>query len=210
MSPGSQGGVKKNPKPQHVHLVQRPVTATSTCYGLSQLWEQVADPFPWSLSCLALCAEPRWDGVSLFYATTVCFSQHPHHHTPSLAVFLSLSQVMFQVGWQSTACSHRQSRKFVSSVQKHVLTVCATSGGLFTRQSHSSRQPHDTICMTGSVLTPWNSKTVVTNETKKKRGQPRQLCAGGSWERCWHRRKSRAELSLVIQAKKQKVTTWQL
>lgn len=90
--------------------------------------------------------------------------------TPSLAVSLPFSQVMFQVGWQSTACSHGPSRKFVSSVQKHVLTVCATSGGLFTQQSHSSRQPHDTICMTGSVLTPWNSKTVVTNERRKKMG----------------------------------------
>lgn len=101
----------------------------SRCYGLSQLWEQVADPFPWSLSCLALCVQPSWGEIE-----SVCSLLLPHVFAVvyiSIPLFSS-SQVMFQVGWQSTARSYRRARKFVSSVQKHVLTVCATSGGKFT------------------------------------------------------------------------------
>lgn len=37
----------------------------SRCYGLSQLWERAADPFPWSLSCLVLCVQLRWGEIEL-------------------------------------------------------------------------------------------------------------------------------------------------
>lgn len=178
-----------------------------TALGTS-CWPLPLIPFLFGDVCRA---EVRWSQFVLCYYSVFFLTSHHHHCPPSLAVSLSLSQVMFQVGWQSTACRHRQSRKFVSSVQKHVLTVCATSGGLFTQQSHSSQQPHDTICMTGSVLTPWNSKTVVTNETrKKKRGSTMAIV----WRRLLRevlalvKEQSRAIFS--FQAKKQKVTSWLL
>lgn len=76
----------------------------------------------------------------------------------SIPPFFSFSQAVFQVGWQSAVHSYRLSRKFVSSVQKHVLTVCATSGGVFTPKAILLLQ-HDTILLTGSICTTCTSIT---------------------------------------------------
>lgn len=174
MSPHSQRGVKKKKK-KHLstsnqHSVQSTVQQAACvmdCHSSgNKLLTPSPDPFPvWR------CVQSRGEMesvCSMLLRRVFPNPPPPPLPSPPRCFSFSLSQVMFQVGWQSTACSHRQSRKFVSSIQKHVLTVCTTSGGLFTQQSHSSWQLHDTICMTGSVLTPWNSKTVVTNE---KRGR---------------------------------------
>lgn len=126
------------------HSAQRMQPQQSRCYGLSQLWEQVTDPFPWSLSCLEMCVEWSQSEIelvcsvllySVFFLTHIHARTHAHTQTIFLSFFFSFSQVMFQVGWQSTVRSYKQSRKFVSCVQKHVLTVCATSGGIFTPEA---------------------------------------------------------------------------
>lgn len=112
----------------------------SRCYGLSQLWEQVADPLPWSLSCLVMC-------VQLSEIDSVCSVLLRKNVFPniSLTLLFSFSQVMFQVGWQSKACSHRRSRKFVSRVQKHVLTVPHLVGYWLLKSFFSAVTWHNTL-----------------------------------------------------------------
>lgn len=134
----------------------------SRCYGLPQLWERAADPFPWSLSCLALCVQSSGGEIE-----SVC-SLLLWHVFPNISIPLfSSSQVMFQVGWQSAGRSYRQSRKFVFSVQKHVLIVCATSGGLFTPKailfcSHMTQYSWQVLFAHSAtakhILHKWNKK----------------------------------------------------
>lgn len=173
----------------------------SRCYGLSQLWEQVADPFPWSLSCLVLCVQPSWGEI-----VSVC-SLLLRLVFPNISIPLfSSSQVMFQVGWQSTARSYRRSRKFVSSVQKHVLTVCATSGGIFTPKailfcSHMTQYSWQIL-----FAHPAKAKHILHKWNQKKR---RSFVAIVSRillrEAIWRCQKTRLELSLVIQFKNKRL-----
>lgn len=113
---------------------------------------------------------------------------------------------MVQVGWQSAVHSHRLSRKFVSSIQKHVLTVCATSGGDIYYWSHSFLQEHDTILLTGSICTPSKSKTYFAQmKAQKKRSYAPIVNKILLRVAHWHCQKTRLELSLVIQLKNKRL-----
>lgn len=120
----------------------------------------------------------------------------------------SSSQVMFQVGWQSTARSYRRSRKFVSSVQKHVLTVCATSGGIFTPKA---------ILLCGH-MTQYSWQVLFAHHAKAKHILHKRNQGGGkkrsyeaivsgmlSREAIWHCQTTGGELSLAIQFKNKRL-----
>ena len=179
----------------------------SRCCGSSQPWEQVADPFPSSLSCLAVRVQPSGGGarVGLFPATMACFS-----HNTSLPLFSSC-QVMFQVGWQSAAHSQRQSRKCCVPVsKKHVLTVCATSGGIFTPQAillctlmHNTLDSFYLHTLQMQNIFCSNENTRMGSYVSIGSRIRLRVTAGPA-------KKTRAGLSLVVPIQKQKVTLWQL
>lgn len=128
MSPSSRGGGLETLSTSiqcSVQSLWKHVLWIVTALGTS-CWPFPLIPFLFGVVCTA---EVRWSQFVLCYYRMFFLT------SPSPSPFFSLSQVMFLVGWQSTARSHWQSRKFVSSVQKHVLTVCATSGGLFTTKA---------------------------------------------------------------------------
>lgn len=108
----------------------------SRCYGLSQLWEQVTDPFPWSFSCLATCVEWSRSEIGLVCSVllhSMFFLTHTHTHLPPF-LFLLLVKSCSRWGDRAQQAA-KQSRKFAFCVQKHVLTVWATSAGIFTLEA---------------------------------------------------------------------------
>lgn len=192
-----------NKNTQHIHSVPCPVAGKAgvmDCLssGNASL-TPFSDPFPvWHCVCSPVEGEIVPVCSLLLYGV---FFQN------ITIPFLSSSQVMFQVGWQSTVRSYRQSRKFVSSVQKHVLTVCATSGGIFTPEailfcSHMTQYSWQVLFARPAkpkhILHKWNQK--------KKRSYVAIVSRILSREAVWHQ--SGAIFSRPVQ--KQKVTLWQL
>lgn len=101
------------------------------------------------------------------------------------------------------AC-YRRSRKFVSSVQKHVLTVCATSGGIFTTKailfcSHMTQYSWQVL-----FAHPAKAKHILNKWIEKKRScvaiVSRILLRGNL-----ALPKTKVELSLVIQFKNKRL-----
>jgi len=173
----------------------------SRCYGLSQLWEQAADPFPRSLSCLVLCVQLSGGEIK-----PVCSSLLQHVFLNISIRSFSPSQAAFQVGWQNTAHSQRLSRKLVSSVQKHVLTVCDTSGGIFTPKAILFSSNMTQYSWQVLFAHPAEAKHILL-KWKQKRSHVRDMLL-----RAVHlallKDRSRAIFSHPIQ--KQKVALWQL
>lgn len=159
---------------QHIHSVLCPVKAgVMDCLSSgNKLLTPSPDPFPvWR----CVCSRGEVESVCPLLLQRV----FPNFSLP----LFSFSPVMFQVGWQSTACSYRQSRKFVSAVQKHVLTVCATSGGIFTPKailfcSHMTQYSWQVL-----FWHPERAKHFHTNETEKKKKVMRPDCEQNTLER---------------------------
>lgn len=153
---------EENKNTQQIHSAQCPVIGKVGVMDCLSSGNKLLTLFPWSLSCLALCVQPRWGEIE-----SVC-SLLLQRVFPNISIpLLCCSQVVFQVGWQSAARSYRRSRKFVSSVQKHVLTVCATSGGIFTPKailfcSHMTQYSWQVLfahpAKAKHILHKWNQK----------------------------------------------------
>lgn len=180
MSPGSRRREKKCLSTSIQPNVQSTQQQADCQSSGNKLLTSSPDLFP------VWCCVQNRSGFVLFYYGVFFLTPHHQPCSPSLPPSLFLSPLVKSCSRWGDRAQHAATGSpgnLCPSVQKHVLTVCATSGGLFTQQSHSSRLPHDTICMTGSVLTPWKSKTVVTNERRKKNGVNHCNCVQEALER---------------------------
>lgn len=193
-----------NKNTQHIHWVQCPAAGNAGVYRLPRLWEQVADPFPWSLSCLALRVQPSGGEME-----SVC-PQLAQHVFPNVSVPLFSSPVQSCSRWGDKHGAQPQAVQeifqYFFQSKKHVLTACATSGGIFILQAilfcghmtqyswqvlfaHSAKAKH--------IFDKWN--------WKKKRSYLAIVSGILLREGIWHSQKSRLELSLVVQFKNKRL-----
>lgn len=208
MSPSSWGGwveILSTSIQCSVQSLWKHVLWIVTALGTS-CWPLPLSPFLFGVVCTA---EARWSQFVLCYYGVFSLTSP----SPSASPFFSLSQVMFQVGWQSTARSHRQSRKFVSSVQKHVLTVCATSGGLFTLKAILFCG-HMTQCSWRALF--WHPEIAKQfKQMKEKKREKKKRSTSAIVSRMLLREvlapaKEQSGAIFSYPGQKQKVTLWQL
>lgn len=168
-----------NKNTQHIHWVQCPAAGNAGVYRLPRLWEQVADPFPWSLSCLALRVQPSGGEME-----SVC-PQLAQHVFPNVSVPLFSSPVQSCSRWGDKHGAQPQAVQeiFQYFVQKTCFDrLCHIWRDIYSA-SHSFLRPHDTILLTGSICALCKSKTYFWQMKLKKKEVVFSNCEWNTLER---------------------------